>query len=146
MPIAEFIACFTHEKLAWRQRGRKYFIIPSEMLRHEKTIFPALSTIGLFLGETKNNAFFPSLALLTILAKQSQKKAFVTDKAAWLFLCGKDIQNESIIKKNSKEGIILVQNKNDENLGYGKITKTGIKNILDRGDYLRRERNSSSTR
>ena len=39
---------------------------------------------------------------------------------------------------------LLVQNQDDENLGYGELLKKGrhllVKNLLDRGDFLRRER------
>ncbi|MBW2987614.1 hypothetical protein KY336_03620, partial [Candidatus Woesearchaeota archaeon] len=38
---------------------------------------------------------------------------------------------------------VLVQNKKDENLGYGKIVRKGkvfVLNLMDRGDFLRRER------
>ena len=46
-----------------------------------------------------------------------------------------------------KKGLCLVQNEQDENLGYGKFS-TGlahddrivVKNKMDKGDFLRRER------
>ena len=62
-------------------------------------------------------------------------------------MCGRDIFDESIVSEIPKELIgkhVLVQNENDENLGLG-IVKVGgsritIKNVIDRGDFLRREK------
>ena len=97
---------------------------------------------GLFLGEDKKG-FKPSLALLEMIAKDSKRKAFLNEKGAWMFICGRDVFGESIEKSSVEEGLVLVQNDKDENLGYGKIWKKKgelfIKNILDKGDYLRRE-------
>jgi ribosome biogenesis protein Nip4 len=70
----------------------------------------------------------------------------VDDKAEWLFLCGRDVFGKSVVKANVNSGIALVVNSKKEVLGYGKITgelknkeRVFVKNILDRGDYLRRE-------
>lgn len=98
---------------------------------------------GIYLGEDYKK-FQPSLALLEMLGKVSRKKAIVNRKAEWLFICRRDIMESSIVKMNDKEGLILVHNENDENLGYGIIKKENgtliIKNLLDKGDFLRRER------
>ena len=98
---------------------------------------------GLSLGMGRND-FVPSLALLRILAETSNNKAVVTDaKAEWLFVCGRDVFSEYFTTKIS-EGFVLVQNAHDENLGLGKLMqdKRGgplLKNILDRGNYLRHD-------
>lgn len=103
---------------------------------------------GLFLGESKDKEFKPSPAMMELISKNCDKKIFVDEKAEWLFLCGRDLFGKSIIRSNVDSGLVLIQNEHDENLGYGKIiskvdTKTSkvvVKNILDRGYYLRRER------
>jgi len=104
------------------------------------------SYAGLFLGEEKGKVFSPSLALLDILGHASEKWVMVDDKSEWLFLCGRDIFAGSVIKANVPSGLVLVVNRNMEVLGYGKITgridnldRMFVKNILDKGDYLRRE-------
>ena len=98
---------------------------------------------GLPLGTT-GKQFKPSLYLLEILSKKSTNKIFINDKAEWLFLCGRDVFEESITQDNSTSKTVLVQNQRNENLGLGKKTKQGKKttiiNIIDRGDFLRRER------
>jgi len=81
--------------------------------------------------------------LIDVISEISQKKVFISQKAEWLFLCGRDVFEDSITKKYSDEKIVLVQNEKDENLGYGVFIKKGkekiLKNLLDKGFYLRRE-------
>lgn len=100
-------------------------------------------TEGIPLGK-KGKYFMPSVYLLEILSKLSTNKIYVNDKAEWLFLCGRDIFESSILKNESERKTFLVQNMKDENLGYAEKIKKGknilIKNKLDRGDFLRRER------
>jgi len=126
-----------------RKIGRKYYLAEEELFEFAGKLNKELFSIGLFLGEDKRE-FIPQPALLEILAEQSDKKVFVEEKAEWLFLCKKDVFKTSIIKM--KEGLknndfVLVQNRNDENLGLGKIIATKgrllIKNVIDRGAYLR---------
>jgi ribosome biogenesis protein Nip4 len=103
-------------------------------------------SVGLFLGEEKGKDFRPSLALIDIIGHASERWVMVDEKAEWLFLCGRDIFAGSVIKANVPSGLVLVVSRNMEVLGYGKITgridnldRMFVKNILDKGDYLRRE-------
>lgn len=123
--------------------GRRCFLtLPEqEQIIQEKDLFGA----GVFLGEEKN-VFDPSPAVLEIISsKTKDHKAVVDDKAEWLFLCGRDIFDKGIAKKGvpTVNGLFLLENRRGENLGLGKAVKKGnvvIKNILDRGHFLRRER------
>lgn len=142
--LEQFTVQFTKERIEYVKQGNHFFFIPHRV--KEFTVFPNPISRGLFLGEVKTERFYPSLPLLSWIAPRTMRKIVVTDKAAWLFLCGRDIQNESILRKTIKTGLVLVQNKKDENIGYGFVTPQGIENLLDRGDYLRRERKSSRTR
>ncbi|MBI2135775.1 hypothetical protein HYU06_01765 [Candidatus Woesearchaeota archaeon] len=91
--------------------------------------------------------FIPSPAFPDLLAEKSQKKVTVNAKAEWLFLCGRDVFESSVMKKNSglsnselKPGnLVLVQNEKDENLGVGRAGEKIIRNLLDKGSYLRDE-------
>jgi ribosome biogenesis protein Nip4 len=115
---------------------------------------------GVYLGEEKQR-FEPSAALLELIAaKTPGHKAVVDEKSAWLFLCGRDVFTQGILKRGepTPSGFLLIQNELDENLGYGivaakkpELKKNGrvkerrpssvaIKNLLDRGHFLRRER------
>jgi ribosome biogenesis protein Nip4 len=105
---------------------------------------------GLYLGKTRKGRFFPSFNLMKMIGKTKANKVVVDKKTEWLFICGRDIFKRGIKKvKGSREkgSYVLILNMKDECLGYGKIlhnlNKTGekvvIKNILDIGDFLRRE-------
>lgn len=141
--IEEFISKFTKEKIKYVKRGNNFFLVPDLVLKNEQKVSQKSVSIGLSLGEIKEGKFKPSFPLFNWISKHTLKKVFLTDKAAFNFLCKKNISNESIVKKGIDSGLVLVQTKNDENLGIGIIEKDKIKNIFDRGDYLRRERKSS---
>jgi ribosome biogenesis protein Nip4 len=147
-PIIDFIKKFTDAEIVpIKKIHRSYYLVNKEIEALAEKIEENLFAEGLFLGKEKDKRFKPSVALLEIISKTSDRKIFVDDKAEWLFLCGRDIFGKSITKANVKRGLVLVQNKRDENLGFAKITGDITKkdlvvvtNILDRGDFLRRER------
>lgn len=139
-----FVKKFTEEIPEYEKKGKKYFLINSELREIEKKLPETISS-GIILGESGDKGLFkPSIYLLELLSKKTKNKLFVNDKAEWLFLCGRDVLPESITKDQSDKDIFLVQNKLDENLGFGKKVKQGktyfVKPILDRGNFLRRER------
>jgi hypothetical protein len=75
--------------------------------------------VGIFLGEEKKY-FEPSPALIELIAgKVTEHKAIVDEKAAWLFLCGRDIFDKGVKEKGTatNKGYLLVQNEEGENLG-----------------------------
>lgn len=120
-----------------------YYLASPELQEIKNQINEKPFSLGIPLG-TKGNPFKPSAYLLEMLSEMSTNKIFVNSKAEWLFLCDRDMFPESIIKDTSKGKTFLVQNERDENLGLGKRiskgNKTIIKNVFDRGDFLRRER------
>ncbi|MFH1916432.1 MAG: hypothetical protein ABIJ21_04150 [Nanoarchaeota archaeon] len=144
--MKQFIKHFT-EKFDYRhvkKIGRRYYYAQTDIAQLPKCIFAA----GIYLGEEKvrrgKSTFLPSPALIDLISKTSKRKAIITKEAEWLFLCGRDVFTKSIVKSLIPEGLVLVQNESDENLGYGKIIKGKqglmIQNILDKGAYLRMER------
>jgi ribosome biogenesis protein Nip4 len=87
---------------------------------------------------------------LNLLVDVAANKAVVDGKAAWLFSCGRDVFGTGILKvmgSKRKGDVTLVLNEFGECLGFGKIMdslsgsegKVAVKNILDIGDFLRRE-------
>ncbi len=136
--------------------GRRCFLVGendrvNETLRHLDGRKAELFGVGVFLGEEKSR-FEPSPACVELIAtKMEQHKAVVDEKAEWLFLCGRDLFNKAFIRRGepTRDGLWLVENAKGENLGYGvaptargrrKEKNVAIKNLLDRGFYLRRER------
>jgi len=130
-------------------QDNKYYLISKSIqniLQRTKKPF----SVGIYLGKARGKQFFPSVNLLSMIRSPARNKVWVDDKAAWLFVCGRDLFSEGI-KTSTKcvyKGIItLVLNKNDEVLGFGKTLKkltekegVIIQNIFDIGDFLRRER------
>jgi ribosome biogenesis protein Nip4 len=107
---------------------------------------------GTYLGKAKKGKFFPSFNLLAILARGDANKIVVDKKAAWLFICGRDIFRRGIltVRGSRKKGDhTLVMNEFGECIGFGKIisslddgakkTEVAVENISDVGDFLRRE-------
>lgn len=107
---------------------------------------------GLYLGKVKNGIFFPSFNLLNMLADVAQNRVVADRKAAWLFICGRDLFQKGIVRTQGsqrKGDFTLVMNEFGEGLGFGKITQNlgedkenqaAVRNLLDVGDFLRRER------
>tara|TARA_Y100000294_G_C8511445_1_gene318994 strand:- start:680 stop:1105 length:426 start_codon:yes stop_codon:yes gene_type:complete len=121
--------------------GRKYYLVNSSLVDIKDKVGEEVFSIGVYLGEVKNNKFMASIELINILSKLSDKKIVVNDKAEWLFVCGRDIFKKSILSGNVKSGKeYFVQNSKDENLGLGKFNGDVVKNIVDKGMYLRMEK------
>jgi len=105
---------------------------------------------GLYLGKVKNGVFFPSFNLVNMLVDVAANKMIVDRKAAWLFICGRDLFQKGIVRVQGSQrrgDFTLVLNEFGECLGFGRIVTAldradgdvAVKNILDVGDFLRRE-------
>lgn len=104
---------------------------------------------GLYLGKIKNGTFFPSFNLLNMVTPFANNKVVLDRKAAWLFICGRDVFRKGIIKFTGcrqRGDYALVMNEFGECLGFGVVTgnfeengKVAVRNLLDIGDFLRRE-------
>ena len=129
--------------------GRRCFLTVEDQEPLIKKLKDNLFGVGVYLGEEKQR-FEPSAALLELIADRTRDHKLVVDeRAAWLFLCGRDILDQGVRRKGEPtgSGLLLVQNEKDENLGYGAVPRGGrrargvaAKNLLDRGFFLRRER------
>ena len=131
------------------EKDGRYFLLNANL---QALIRKDFYYAGTYLGKVKNYRFFPSFNLLAILARVEANKIVVNKKAAWLFICGRDIFQKGIITvrgSRRKGDYTLVLNEFGECLGFGKIlcsleaeekkTEIAIKNISDIGDFLRRE-------
>jgi ribosome biogenesis protein Nip4 len=105
---------------------------------------------GLYLGKVKDGVFFPSFNFLNMLVPVAANQVVLKRKAAWLFICGRDIFREGIVQARGglcSGDYVLVMNEYGECLGYGVVTgglvglegKVVVRNVLDVGDFLRRE-------
>lgn len=135
------------EKLIIRKKD-KFFLLNENL-----TIFMKQNFLyaGNYLGKSKYGKFLPSFTFLKMLATREAKKVIINKKSEWLFICGRDIFKQGIIRMIgafSKGDYTLILNVSGDCIGLGKLIgdpqteKPGvlIKNISDVGDFLRRER------
>jgi ribosome biogenesis protein Nip4 len=106
---------------------------------------------GVYIGKVEEGLFYPSFNFLNLIADTPANKVVVDQKAAWLFVCGRDIFCRGITDaqgSKSNGDYTLVLNEFGECLGFGRIVgnfekvkknDVGVSNILDVGDFLRRE-------
>lgn len=152
--MIDFLAKFEsnlslNRKLMVRKESRYYLLNRQLKKLASRDFFHA----GTYLGKVKNGAFFPSLPLLTMMARGDSNRVTIDAKTEWLFICGRDIFKRGIteIKGSKRRGAhTLVFNQKQECLGFGRILKDpdeeqdrnqpAIENILDIGDFLRREK------
>jgi len=130
------------------EKGQRYYLLNPRLKRMLQGDF---YFAGLYLGKVgKNGVFFPSFNLLNMLVDVAANKIVVDRKAAWLFICGRDVFRTGIVKvmgSKRKGDPALVLNEFGECLGFGTImdslngsdSKVAVKNVLDIGDFLRRE-------
>ncbi len=129
--------------------GRFYLVNPVVKPLVRQDFFSA----GVYLGKAKEGKFFPSFYLLGMLAKKEANRIILDKKAAWLFICSRDILRKSIMRvqgPGKKDTNTLVFNEFGECLGFGRIVEKlrdsavgneiVVRNVLDIGDFLRRER------
>lgn len=129
-------------------KDSRIFLLNKKQKKYEKEFFYA----GIYLGRIINRKIIPSLVLLSILSRNKANKVILNNKASWLFICGKDIFLEGLIGFEGaikKGDLSLVLNSYNDCLGYGKVTsnidqkesnKIFLENLLDIGDFLRREK------
>jgi ribosome biogenesis protein Nip4 len=130
-----------------KKQGR-YFLLNENVKRlTSKGFYYA----GTYLGKVKDGKFFPSFNLLNMVAQKKARSITIGKQAEWLFICGRDVFEQGITKvtgSTKKGDYTLVLNSCGECLGFGKILRNlnrkrkgpAVENILDIGDFLRRER------
>jgi ribosome biogenesis protein Nip4 len=130
------------------EKSQRYYLLNPKLRKVVKADF---FYAGLYLGKVKDRLFFPSFNFLNMMAGLEANKVILDRKAAWLFICGRDVFKKGVVKvmgSQKKGDLTLVLNEFGECLGFGMMTtnlddlKVGvmIRNFLDVGDFLRRER------
>ena len=129
------------------EKGQRYYLLNPKTRRVTR---PEFYYAGLYLGKVKNGKFFPSFNFLNMLSEVAANKIFLENKAAWLFICGRDLFRKGITRTQGsqhKGDFTLIMNMHSECLGFGMIIENFdssgnsvvVKNVLDVGDFLRRE-------
>ncbi|MGB9853675.1 MAG: hypothetical protein ACPLRY_02565 [Candidatus Bathyarchaeales archaeon] len=156
--IKNFIKLFNAKiSLNWslvaKKGNRLFYILPNLKTITEKNRHYYYA--GLPLGKVEHNMFLPSFPLLFLIAEKTKNRITVDEKAAWLFICGRDIFKQGIIHiegSREKGNYTLILNRQGECLGFGKIKQNldklrkgmAVENVLDIGDFLRREKTSKA--
>jgi len=131
------------------KEGIRYYCVDESLRQTSKRDF---FYAGSYLGKVKDGRFFPAFGLLKRMTEGTAARVIVDAKTEWLFVCGRDIFSRGIVKATGplrKGGYVLVLNKYSECLGFGRLLQNVdskkdnvvvVKNVLDVGDFLRRER------
>lgn len=149
--LQAFVGNFTNKDIFEIKNAEKIenrFLLRSDELKSTmQKVGKNAFTAGLILGEMKGTRFFPSAPLIDVIAKHTDNKVIVNRKTAWLYVCGRDIFSQGIVKITAKSGFVIVENELGEALGYGQTMpeaqnkkKVVVKNLFDKGVFLRKER------
>jgi ribosome biogenesis protein Nip4 len=154
--VAQFGANIALDESLIVKKENRYFLLNEKL---KKQIQHDFIYAGVYLGKVRSSRFFPSFLLLTKMAEGRANKTVVDKKTAWLFICGRDVFKKGVLqlKGTERKGeYTLILNEYYECLGFGKIlrnirkekdaNKVVVKNILDLGDFLRREKQRSRQR
>jgi ribosome biogenesis protein Nip4 len=129
------------------ERAQRYYLLNPAL---RKVVRSDFFYAGLYLGKVKNGVFFPSFNFLNMLVPIASNKIILDRKTAWLFICSRDVFRKGIkrIMGSQRKGdFTLVVNEFGECLGFGMFTRdleeastdVVVRNVLDIGDFLRRE-------
>jgi len=148
--LISFVKQFTKKEVkelnSVEKIGRKYFYMSEELKKIRDSIPLEPYAAGIPIGELVNNDFKPSIALIDIISKYTDRKIFINKKGETMFLYKRSVFGENFVKDmpGEEKGVCIVLNENEEVLGYGEVNRGNIQTILkamlDRGDFLRRER------
>lgn len=130
--------------------GKRIFHDPHNLHRFATEHRIETFSAGVFLGEEKGG-FRPTIALVDMVAPHCKSVVTVSDKAAWLFLCGRDVLMDGVVSVEDceRDGVAIVKDIEENVLGFGTVMaewntrqkgRVLLKHTLDRGEYLRRER------
>ena len=95
---------------------------------------------GEYLGDFRRGTFIPSMHLIRTHLDNAKYQVTLGQKAAWLFMCGRDVFSQSVKESLVTNKHVLVRDQEDV-IGFG-ISHSGkvvIENKRDIGEYLRRE-------
>lgn len=90
---------------------------------------------------TVNKKPKPSLSFLNQILSKTQSVIKLNKKAAWLFICGRDILKRGITSKSNINNKAIVLNEKNEIIGVAQklIGRDFYKNYWNIGDFLKRE-------
>ena len=118
--------------------GKKVFLVGGEVLKiaegiKRKGVTPY--ALGVEIG-TLSEGFEPSIELAEVISGVTDEKTVITAEGEKLFSYGRDVFLQNIVEGRVK-GDRVVVNEEDEVLGFGFFDGEMLKNVIDKGFYLR---------
>ncbi len=145
------------KKYDFRLSGREVFLLDKELGGFLDSLPDDLKEkivhAGIKVGEVGRKFRF-SLEGSFFLVRREKKKVYIDDKAEMLFLYGRDVFSRSVLsvtKDVEENDIVFVCNVRGDVLGIGKARfsaeemigkgdRVVVENLVDRGEYLRKEK------
>ncbi|MBU7009335.1 MAG: hypothetical protein HXS46_01490 [Theionarchaea archaeon] len=119
--------------------GRKVFLVDEKVFEMaveiEKEMKAAPYALGVEMG-TLSRGFEPSIELADVISELTDVKTVITGEGEKLFSYGRDVFVQNIVKGKVK-GERIVVNEENEVLGIGFFDGEMLKNVIDKGFYLR---------
>ncbi len=150
---------FLRENVILVNDSKEVFALSKDLSNFIKRFKLNYVCIGIKVGEVGCRRFRFSLEGTFYLIKRERKKVYVDERGEMLFLYGRDIFARSVvgITDDVKENdIVFVCNTKGDILGLGKSRfdagkykevdedRVVVENLIDRGEYLRKEKLYSS--
>ena len=76
------------------EKNQRFYLLNPRLKKLQSNFYYA----GLYLGKVKNGVFFPSFNLLNMLLPLAANKVVIDPKAAWLFICGRDVLGRALLR------------------------------------------------
>ena len=134
--INDFTRKFTEEKIDYILIDKRFYLVNEDLSLLLPKIDINCESVGVFLGKMVKTHFVPSLPLIQWIGERTKSLAQIDEKSSWLFICGRDVFNDSILSCSVGKGHVIVQNDKNEVLGYGFKDSKGIANNRHIGEYL----------
>ncbi len=137
-----------------KRRIKEVIMLSEDLYRFISNFNLNWTFAGLKIGEVGKRFRF-SIEGCFYIAKKKRKRVYVNDRGEMLFLYGRDLFSGSIVKvtEDVKENdFVMVCNKDGDIIGIGKSRfdadvirsiesdRVVVENLLDRGEYLRKNR------
>lgn len=121
--------------------GKRIFLVKKEVLKtaremEKKGVTPYC--LGVEIG-TIHEEFEPSVELAGLIPGYTNVKTVISEEGEKLFSYGRDVFVGNIVK-GKEGGMRIVVNERGEVLGLGKFDGDMLKNVVDKGFYLRGKR------
>jgi 60S ribosome subunit biogenesis protein NIP7 len=125
--------------------GKRIFLVRKEVLKtaremEKKRVTPYC--LGVEIGIISEE-FEPSVELAGLISGYTNVKTVISEEGEKLFSYGRDVFVGNIVK-GGEEGMRVVVNERGEVLGLGRFDGDMLRNVVDKGFYLRGKRGRHS--